>query len=358
MKTKAMVLTQFNKPLELQEIEIPALRDGQVLVRLLASGVCGSDIHISLGEDPRIVLPLLPGHEGVGVVAEVCGNKTDLSGNLLNAGGRVIWNRGVSCGHCYYCAVLREPYLCPHRNVYGISPGDFAMPNGCFSEYVLLDARTDIITVQGEVDPAALVSASCSGATAAHAFDLIKLNPGDSVVIQGAGPIGMFCAWYAHLMGASQVILIGGSQSEAARAFGATQTLDRHNTDAKQRLDTVLQQTGGRGADVVIEAAGTQGAAEEGVRYVRRGGHYLSLGYSQPAGIEKLDFFADVVRKNLRISGVWVSDTRHLWHAYNAVMQKPALFARMADARYALEDANAALNDMASRKVLKAVLTP
>lgn len=360
MKTRAMVLREFKKPLVMEELEIPVLAEGQVLVRLEASGVCGSDVHIAGGEDPRIRLPMIPGHEGVGRIAALRGQKKDVDGAVLKEGDRIIWNRGVSCGHCYYCAVLHEPSLCPERQVYGISAPKFAIPNGCFSEYVLLDAATDLFLAGEDIDPAALVCASCSGATAAHAFDLVRLQPGASVVIQGPGPIGMFSAYYAKIMGADRIIVIGGSEKRLGlcRAFGATEVVDRHAENEEERLAHVLELTGGRGADLVIEAVGAQGAAEEGIRYVRRGGDYLSIGYSQPAGMERLDFFADVVRRSVHIHGVWVSDTRHTRQALAAIVRDPALFEQLADARYPLSRANDALADMADKSVMKAVLLP
>ena len=120
MKVKAVVLKEFNQPLVIEEGELASLKDGEILVRITASGVCGSDVHMWKGKDPRTPLPLILGHEGVGVVEEVKGEKKDIFADKIKPGDFVIWDRGVTCGNCYFCVVKKEPSLCPKRQVYGI----------------------------------------------------------------------------------------------------------------------------------------------------------------------------------------------------------------------------------------------
>jgi len=97
MKFKAMVLEAFKEPLQMREFEINELPEGSVLVRTLASGVCGSDVHIAKGEDPRTPVPIILGHEGVGEVIEVVGEKKDINNEPIRPKDRVIWNRGIVC---------------------------------------------------------------------------------------------------------------------------------------------------------------------------------------------------------------------------------------------------------------------
>lgn len=359
MKSKAMVLTAFNKPLELQEFTIPALEEGQVLVKLKAAGVCGSDVHMWKGEDPRTPLPIILGHEGVGIVVEIKGEKRTVDGLPLKEGDFILWNRGITCNQCFACKVLREPSLCQHRKVYGINMSCSTPPylNGCYSEYIVLNRNTDIFKLPQDVDPAVVVSASCSGATIAHAFDMIQQAVGDTVVVQGPGPLGIYAVAFAKKLGASKVVVIGGSSSRLniCKEMGAI-TLDRHSTTVEQRREFIMDMTGGRGADVVVEAVGSQGVVEEGIKLLRSGGTYLSTGFAQPAGLEQVDFYYDVVRKNIRIQGVWVSDTRHTWQALNLVLETPEAFSKMITHRFKLTEANEALNAMATRRALKAVL--
>lgn len=361
MKSKAMVLTEFKKPLVLEEIEIPALSEGEILIRLEASGICGSDVHMWQGEDPRTPLPIILGHEGIGRVAAMNGSHQTVEGDPVKEGDRILWNRGVSCGRCYACKILLMPWLCENRKVYGINRSRLEKPhlNGCYSEYLILSPGTDLFLVKENVDPAVLVSASCSGATAANAFDAAKINPGDTVVVQGPGPLGVFSVAYAKKMGAKNIAVIGGSPQrlELCKEFGATHLINRHEKNAKERLEEVRALTHGRGADIVLEAAGSRGAAQECLNLARNGGLCLMTGYAQPVGSEEIDFYSQVVRKHLTIQGVWVSDTRHTRQSMELVLSQPNLFAKLISHRFKLVEANDALEVMQKREALKAVLT-
>jgi len=138
-----------------------------------------------------------------------CGGERRKEGYLwlvLKPGDKVLWNRGVTCGHCYFCRVKREPSVCPYRWVYGIHTSCAEPPylTGNYSEYLLLDRNVDLFKIESDVDLLTLVPASCSGATAAHAFDLSKMESGDSVLVQGVGPLGIFAIAFAKSFGASR----------------------------------------------------------------------------------------------------------------------------------------------------------
>jgi threonine dehydrogenase-like Zn-dependent dehydrogenase len=362
MKSKVMVFREFKKDLTLEEVEIPQLKEGQVLVKLEAAGVCGSDIHMWKGEDPRTRLPMILGHEGVGRIVQIQGQKKTVRGQELKVGQRILWNRGVTCDQCYYCKVLKIPSLCENRKVYGINMTFNEEPhlNGCYSEYLILNPRTDIFKVEEDIDPSVLVSASCSGATVAHGFEGIKSLIGKTVVVQGPGPLGIYAIAFAKSLGAKNIIVIGGSKGrlELCKEFGANITLNRHDLNIEERKEAVLKATEGAGADLVIEAVGVGGSVEEGIKLLRKGGTYLSTGFAQPAGKDEIDFYADVVSKDITIKGVWVSDTSHTEMAMELVLKNPELFSKMITHRYKLEEANEAIRAMNSKEALKAVLIP
>lgn len=314
-RARAMVLREYRKPLSPEEIDIPELNRSDILVRIDASGVCGSDVHAWLGEDPRVSPPLIIGHEGIGTILHMGEDRNSVNDEKLRVGDRILWNRGISCGKCYYCKIMKQPALCPNRAVYGMTMQryDFPYLNGCYADHIILQAGTDIFRVPKDVDPAILVTASCSGATASHAFDMIRPNIGDVVLIQGSGPLAMFSVLLSKASGAKEVIVIGvpGKRFDICRKFGATKIISIKDTTSVERTEYVRELTGGRGADFVIEAVGRPAALREALDHAKRGGTFLSMGFGQPMGTIEFDGFNDLVRKNLRMQGVWVSDTTH-----------------------------------------------
>ncbi|MFH1008166.1 MAG: zinc-binding dehydrogenase [Candidatus Latescibacterota bacterium] len=361
-KARAMVLEAFNEPLTARELDIPKLETGQVLVRITAAGICGSDVHMWTGKDPRTPKPMILGHEGVGEVVEVAGEKRSIGGVPLRAEQAILWNRGVVCGKCYWCTRASQPGLCPERWVYGIhrSINQPTYLNGCYSEYIVLETGTDIFTIPSKVDPSVLVPASCSGATMAHGIELCPPKAGDSVVVQGPGPLGVFAVAFARQMGASEIVVIGGTPErlEMCRAMGATMTLNRKLLGVEERRQEILDRTDGRGADLVIDAVGHPEVVREGLTLTRRGGTYLSVGVGTPVGTVELDLYRDIELKNLRLQGVWVSHTRHTQQAMDLILSDPERFGALITHRFGLEEATEALKVVQARKAVKAVLIP
>lgn len=361
---KAAVLKQFNAPLELVDFPKPEVRDGEVLVRMTAAGICGSDVHMWLGEDPRTPLPMILGHEGVGVIEEIGGSepRLDLYGRKLSVGEPVIWDRAVVCGQCYFCAAKQLPNLCRSRWVYGIHRGCSEPPhlNGGYADHVLLVASTKIISLAdwGEFDPATLVSAGCSGATSANAIELADIRMGDNVLVQGAGPLGLYLVAYAKARGAGNVIVIEGVERrmELAQRLGASILLNFASTTPEERKQAVMDATHGFGVDAGFEAVGRPEPVLEGVDLVRRGGTYVSVGTAVPMGTIPIDLYHQIVLKQLRLQGAWTNDTRHILSGIQMVKQNPSVFADMITHRYPLEQANEALQSMAERKAIKTAI--
>lgn len=360
--TRAMVLKEFNKPLVLEKMPLPELKYGEVLVKITAAGVCGSDAHMWRGKDPRTPLPIILGHEGVGEVAAIEGSKKNIFGDEIKLGDKILWHRGVSCQKCYYCKILKQPALCENRWAYGINKSCAEKPHllGCYSEHIVLNAMTDVFPIPEHVPPEIMVSASCSGSTTAHGFDLAPPTFGGTVVIQGPGPLGIFAVAFAKAYGAGEIVVIGGTKDrlEMCMEFGATCILNRNELDEEDRKNKVLELTNGRGADMVFEAVGSTSAVKEGIAMTRIGGSFVSAGFGEPNGAVELDCFHDIVRKNLRYQGVWVSDTSHTYHAYKLVLNNIELFSKMVTHRFSLEQATTALEKMEAKEPVKAVLVP
>jgi len=227
MEVRAMVLERFNQPLVEKSFPLPKLEPGQILVKILVAGVCGSDVYMQKGIDPRLKLPMILGHEGVGEVVEISGEKAYVvDKSPVKIGDKVLWSRGVTCGHCYFCKIKGTPSLCLNRWVYGIHLSCAEPPHltGNYAQYLPLHPNADLFRLDDAVDIEVFAPASCSGGTTAHAVDLAGIEPGDTVLVQGPGPLGIYATAFAAARGATQIFVIGGTPErlEICRRMGAT----------------------------------------------------------------------------------------------------------------------------------------
>ncbi len=364
MKARAAVLAEFNRPLELREYDLTPLAPGEVLVRVAAAGICGSDVHIWRGQDPRTKLPLILGHEGIGRVAGLTGAALDVLGRPVAEGDLVMWERGVMCGRCVYCLIKKRPALCPARRTYGISVSCAEPPylRGAYADHIRLLPGAHLIKIEGALDPAVLVPASCSGATAASAVEQAGLRPGDTVAILGPGPLGIFVLALCREGGAGRIIVFGtaadAERLKWCREFGADETMMVDQTTLEERQAAVRKLSGLPGAEVVVECTGSRRAAEEALEYAAPGGTVSIPGIATPVGESKVKLFEQIARQNVRLQGVWVSDTSHLLRAIQLILSGRYPFARFITHRFPLEKATAALETVERREAMKAVLVP
>jgi threonine dehydrogenase-like Zn-dependent dehydrogenase len=362
--SRGVVLRKFNAPLALESAPMPDPQPGAVVARVELAGVCGTDVHLHHGNLP-IPLPLILGHEAVGRVEQLgTGVETDFSGNPLRVGDLVAWSSNIPCGTCYWCVVAGERTLCETRKVYGVNQrfDQFPRLSGGWAEAIYLQPGSAIFRLPDGVTAEQAISLGCAGPTAVHGvLDIAGITAGDTVVVQGSGPVGIASAMYAHLAGASRVIVVGGpaGRLDLAREIGVG---DAHIDifefpDPAERVRLVLDATPGhRGADVVLECTGVPEAVGEGWEMARRGGTYLALGQYTDRGSVPLNPHV-ITRKQLRIVGSWAFAEKH-YRGY--VESLPHLAARFdlprLITRYPLAAANEALADMAAGRVMKPVL--
>jgi L-iditol 2-dehydrogenase len=182
------------------------------------------------------------------------------------------------------------------------------------------------------------------------------------VVVQGAGPVGLSAAAFAALRGAAAVLVIGAPRARLALAtrLGADVTLSLTDDAVAARLDAVRAQTGGRGADVVIEASGNPAAVPEGLELLRDGGTYVVAGHYTDAGSVPINPHLHINRKHADVRGQWGTDFRHVVRALTLLgKHRDRLpFREVIGARYGLEDAGRALADVEALRVTKAIIQP
>ena len=360
----AVVLREFNAPLTVESASVPTPGPGAVVARVDLAGVCGTDVHLHHGQLP-IPLPVVLGHEGVGRVWRLGqGATTDFSGNPLREGAAIAWSSNIPCGHCYWCVVAGERTLCETRKVYGVNQrfDEFPSLSGGWAEAIYLQPGSAIFRLPDDLAPEHVIALGCAGPTAVHGvIEVAGITAGDTVVVQGSGPVGVAAAMYAHLAGASRVILVGGpaGRLQLAREIGVGDVhVDIFEIpDADERVRLVLDATPGRrGADVVLECAGVPEAVIEGWEMARRGGTFLALGQYTDRGAVPLNPHV-ITRKQLRIVGSWGFAEKHYLGHIRALPRLAGRFdlARLIT-RYQLEDAGKALADMGAGRVMKPVL--
>ncbi len=360
---QAAVLERYNEPLQMRSLPLVPLEPGQVRIRMICAGVCGSDVHIWRGNDPRTPLPMIPGHEGVGRIAEMNGGKKDIFGRELHPGDTVLWERGVMCGNCFYCTIKKQPALCPARRTYGISYGCDEPPHflGCYAQHLHLRAGHPMIKLDFDTPPEVLVPATCSGATAAHAVETSGIRPGDFAVVIGPGPLGLFALAQLRHAGAAEVWAAGTDADrrrlELAREFGAAGTLNVDVLKPEEITECINDASRGIGPNVIMDCTGHAGVIPQWIDLTAPGGTYSIPGIATPQDDIPVDVFTTIARKNLRFQGVWVSDTSHLWSAVNLAARSGLPFHKLITHTYPLGEATKALEVTESKQSIKAVLT-
>lgn len=357
-------MTDFHQPLELREYPLPQkIEPGAALVKVEMAGICGTDVHLWKGQLP-IPRPIILGHETVGVIERLGESlEADWTGAPLRVGSRVTWSAGMLCGHCYNCSIIRQPTRCLNRSAYGISFKSDDPPHfsGGYAEYIYLRPGTAVFKLS-DASSDAVTGAGCALVTAIHGLERMGISWGESVVIQGSGPVGLAALAVAKSSGASVTIVIGGpaSRLELAQTFGADHTINIEEiTDSAERLDRVKQLTGGYGADAVIECVGAPSVVAEGFEMCRDGGKYLVLGHYGDAGDAPINPHV-ITRKQLTVYGSWASEPRHMAAAIEFLRKQGGRFPfdQLVTHRFPLERANEALQTTAQWVSGKSVIVP
>ncbi len=266
-----MMLTEPKK-LEIQDSPIPSFGKDEVLIRVKACGICGSDVHGYDGSSGRRIPPLIMGHEAAGLIEE-CGS--EVSG--FSKGDRVTFDSTVYCGKCSYCK-KGQVNLCDNRMVLGVSCEDYRR-HGAFAEFVTVPSH--IIYKLPDTFPfehAAMIEAV---SVAVHAVGRISFDNGDKSLVVGAGMIGLLLIQAIHSAGCSEIIAVDmdNDRLNLAKKLGATQVINSQEVDA---LRFILNETGGQGVDKSFEVVGATPTVQLSIHAVRKGGSVVMVGNLAP----------------------------------------------------------------------------
>ena len=273
--------------LEIREYPLPDVGPEDMLVKICRANICGSDLHMWRGHGPRLTpgIARVLGHEMMGEVYRLgTHGQQDCLGQTLNEGDRIVYSYFVPCGACAAC--LHGALPCPNRYRHWLGQSVEAAPHfrGAYGEYYYLHKGQTVCKVPPDLSDAVVSALNCALGEALYGLDQIGIRLGDTVVIQGAGGLGLYATALAKDMGAGQVIVLGRRPERLAQArrFGADATLSCQEMTPAQCREYIFDHTRGQGADVVAEFVGTPQAVEEGVPLLRPGGRYLWVGNVTP----------------------------------------------------------------------------
>ncbi|GBQ68414.1 alcohol dehydrogenase [Ameyamaea chiangmaiensis NBRC 103196] len=282
---KAAVVRAFGKPLTIEELAVPEPGPGQILVKMVACGVCHTDLHAANGDWPaKPNPPFIPGHEGVGRVAAVGRDvKWVKEGDLVG----VPWLYSA-CGHCEHCLGGWET-LCHDQQDTGYSV------NGCFAEYVIADPGY-VAHIPANADPLQIAPVLCAGLTVYKGLKMTDTKPGDWVAISGVGGLGQMAVQYGVAMGLNVVAVdIDDGKLATAKGLGAALTVNALHGDPAA---TIQKETGG--AHGTLVTAVSRGAFSQAMKFGRRGGTMVLNGL--PPGDFPVSIF-DMVMDGTTIRG-------------------------------------------------------
>ena len=360
--SKMMVHVEDNKPDVLQEYPVSPLKDGEMLVKVELSGICGTDLHAHAGNLGGFSIPgpHVKGHEVVARIVETNGYAKDSVGNSISKGDRIIWTH-ISCNECYVCKILNLQHQCEHWDTYAFAPPELLL--GGLSEYEIVKPKTEFIRIPDEVTDEEALGLGCAFLTIIAAFENIGrhggIHIGDAIVIQGVGPLGLYATLLSGQSHAAKVIAIDASDArlEFAKKWGATDTINMEEYKAaSERIEVVKKLTGGIGGNVVVECSGQPAAFAEGLDMLAIGGLYAVIGQTsgRPATFNPtilLDKAATIISNR---SG----DIRHFYRGFNFILanRKKYDLGAIISKKYRLEEVNEAMDDCRQGRVLKAAI--
>jgi len=343
--------------LEYKEYELPKPAHGAILVKVRRTNVCGSELHIWRGHHPAIKKGVL-GHEMIGEVYELGeGIKTDYAGNEIKIGDRIVSTYFLTCKKCKYC---QEGQFNLCENAYQFwtkQPDESPHFHGTFSTHYYIHPEQYFYKVPDNVPDVAAASANCALSQVYFGIETANLQYGQTIVLQGAGGLGLYAAAIAKEKGAT-VIVIDAVKSRLiqAKKFGADHLIDMTEYDTTEKRAIVVQElTKGYGADVGIELAGVPAAFAEGIGLIRTGGKYVTIGNVSPGKYVEFDPGL-LTRKSIQILPIVRYNPWYLRKSLEFLSKNLEKYPldKMLDGEFTLDQIDEALNKSADRRVTRA----
>jgi L-iditol 2-dehydrogenase len=342
---KTLLMSEYNH-LEIADLPLPSAGRGEVLVRVEACGICGSDVHGFDGSTGRRIPPIVMGHEAAGTVETIGEGVTK-----YKKGDRVTFDSTIYCGECQYCK-RGQINLCDNREVIGVSCGDYRR-HGAFAEYVLVPERIMYpLPDNFSFNEAAMLEAVSVGM---HGVKVSQLEGSETALVIGAGMIGLLTLQAAKAAGCKRVFIsdVDATRLEMARQVGADEVLHCSGTEL---LAEVMRLTGGNGVDVALEAVGRNETVASAIDCTRKGGKVTLIGNIMPEVTLPLQ---KVVVKQLRLQGSCASSGEYP-EAIELIAQGKIKVKPLITAVASLEEGPRWFERLHSREpnLMKIILTP
>ncbi len=322
------VFNGARQPFDLREFPVPDPEPGALVIRMRMANVCGSDLHYWRGdtdlEARGFALPGTLGHEGTGEIVKLgAGVTVDTAGQPLQEGDRVVFAYFHPCMRCPTC-LKGHTYACPIRQIDRMTPLDeWPYFRGTFADYFYLFPNHGVFRVPDQLSDEVVAGVNCALTQVVSGLDRAGQGFNETVVLQGAGGLGVYAAAVAKAHGASRVIAIDGvpERLDLVRTFGADETVDMREFDtAEARVERVKELTDGLGADVTMELVGHPGVFAEGIAMTAPGGRYVEIG-NVSIGREATFDPSTIVFKSISVLGMAHYRWRDLKNALDFVAQ-------------------------------------
>ena len=354
-------------PFEIETVNLAEVGPGEILIKVTRTNICGSDLHAWHGTFATRglggQLPTVLGHEMVGAVEELgAGVTADSNGAPLKKGSRVVFPYFFSCHRCRNCLAGRRN-ACLNLEMAMLGRAD-APPYfvGGYADYFLLPAGAVVYTVPDGVGDDIASGANCALSQVMYGLERVDQQLGETVLVQGAGALGLYAVAVAKARGAGRVIAIDGvpERLELATAFGADAVIDINTAaTAKDRAKIVRDLTDGHGADVVVEVVGHPSAIDEGLKMLGQFGRYVEIGNINIGKTFEFDP-SRFVFGNKTMVGVSLYDPSVLSRALTFLEQHQTTLPlhRLAAAQYPLDDINEAFAAAEHKRDVRASIVP
>lgn len=363
MKGK-IVFFEGEKKFGFAEEILPKVEDGAVLTKVLCTNICGSDIKnwkgtssVGMGDKPTC-----QGHEFVGEIFELGkGVETDSMGQPVKVGDRIVAPYFITCGECKACKAGRYD-LCENAYIHlGNNPSEWPHFGGTFASHYYIYPEQMFYKVPDSVPNELAVGVNCAFSQVYYGLERANLKSGETLLIQGAGGLGLYASAIAKEKGAKVILMDGVKERlELAEKFGADYTVNISEiSDLGERENLVKKLTNGEGADVALEVTGFAGAFEEGIRHLGIMGRYVVIGINSTA-VNAVISPGYITRKALTVYGVvrYLPEYIHKSLKFLEKYQDKYPFKDFSERKFSLDEIGEALQMSADRKITRAIIIP